>query len=257
MFYKLSLFNRKIKNTEGKNKVIFRSLEQVESGAVLSSSTMSVNQYYKSGDVINSSTTTSASQRNADSASHSEEKHITSGETSNILLNSNKVNRENRMKETAAIKESYNKTSTCIVSDHTSVEEIEEHDEDETLLHICDNDIDNSNANDGENKDIATSKLCCLSSKCRKREARTCSRCCNDKAGCTAEAANSVGKKGAKTKLISWSILKNTRFLCYVFATFCFTLPSSALFLPALAKTRGLTGKYARYYCIVKITSEQ
>ncbi|KAL4219366.1 solute carrier 16 [Mactra antiquata] len=52
---------------------------------------------------------------------------------------------------------------------------------------------------------------------------------------------NVSGEKGKKKALISWSILKDSRFLCFVFATFCFTLPTSALFLPALAKSKGVS----------------
>ena len=46
-----------------------------------------------------------------------------------------------------------------------------------------------------------------------------------------------------KTKLIRWSILKDVRFLSFLLATICFTLPAGELFLPSLAKTRGVSRK--------------
>ncbi|XP_052788730.1 uncharacterized protein LOC128223490 [Mya arenaria] len=48
-------------------------------------------------------------------------------------------------------------------------------------------------------------------------------------------------EKPKKRKWISWSILKNPRFVCYVLSMFCFTLPAGGLFLPALAKSKGCT----------------
>ncbi|KAH3797072.1 monocarboxylate transporter 4-like isoform X2 [Dreissena polymorpha] len=48
------------------------------------------------------------------------------------------------------------------------------------------------------------------------------------------------GKKKKQTWM-SWSILKNPRFMCYTFAMFCFSLPASGTFLPALAKSKGCT----------------
>ncbi|KAH3799815.1 monocarboxylate transporter 4-like [Dreissena polymorpha] len=44
-----------------------------------------------------------------------------------------------------------------------------------------------------------------------------------------------------KQKWMSWSILKNPRFMCYTFAMFCFSLPASGTFFPALAKSKGCT----------------
>lgn len=68
---------------------------------------------------------------------------------------------------------------------------------------------------------------------------------------------NKNENKERKT-LISWSILKDIRFLSFVLATFCFTLPTSGLFLPALAKSKGMTGRFInlfRVYTIVIISS--
>ncbi|XP_052788353.1 monocarboxylate transporter 4-like [Mya arenaria] len=44
-----------------------------------------------------------------------------------------------------------------------------------------------------------------------------------------------------KRKIISFSILKDVRFVTLCIAQFIFTLPTAGLFLPALAKSRGLT----------------
>jgi len=56
---------------------------------------------------------------------------------------------------------------------------------------------------------------------------------------------DSDGKK--KKKWLSFSILKDVRFLTLCIAQFIFTLPSSGLFLPALAKSRGLADIQAAY----------
>ena len=50
-----------------------------------------------------------------------------------------------------------------------------------------------------------------------------------------------VNNKQKKKKLISLSILKDIRFLTFLFALFFNSLPSSGLFLPSLAISRGLS----------------
>ncbi|XP_060558521.1 monocarboxylate transporter 12-like [Ruditapes philippinarum] len=50
-----------------------------------------------------------------------------------------------------------------------------------------------------------------------------------------------------KKKLINFSVLKDIRFVTLCMATFIFTLPSSGLFLPVLAKSRGVTDIQAAY----------
>ena len=50
-----------------------------------------------------------------------------------------------------------------------------------------------------------------------------------------------------KKKLISLSIVKDIRFLTFLLASFCNSLPSSNLFLPSLAVSRGLTEFEAAY----------
>lgn len=49
--------------------------------------------------------------------------------------------------------------------------------------------------------------------------------------------------KKKKTKFIRWSILKDVRFISFLLATMCFTLPAGGLFLPSLAKSRGVSRK--------------
>ena len=50
-----------------------------------------------------------------------------------------------------------------------------------------------------------------------------------------------------KKKLIDFSVLKYIRFITLCMASFVFTLPSSGLFLPVLAKSRGLSDIQAAY----------
>lgn len=57
------------------------------------------------------------------------------------------------------------------------------------------------------------------------------------------QTPNADEEKKKKRKWISWSIMKNPRFLSLTAAMFCFTLPAGGVFLPALAKSRGCTGK--------------
>ena len=51
-----------------------------------------------------------------------------------------------------------------------------------------------------------------------------------------------MDSKGPQNKLIAWSILRNVRFMSFVVATFCLTLPSNVVFLPALATSKGCSG---------------
>ena len=60
------------------------------------------------------------------------------------------------------------------------------------------------------------------------------------------KSSATVSDKTAKKKLLDLSILKDVRYLSYVLATMCFALPTPGLFLPALAKERGLTGIFIR-----------
>ncbi|XP_045183012.2 monocarboxylate transporter 12-like [Mercenaria mercenaria] len=54
-------------------------------------------------------------------------------------------------------------------------------------------------------------------------------------------------KSKTKKKLISFSVLKDIRFVTLCIATFINTLPSTGLFLPALAKSRGISDIQAAY----------
>lgn len=58
---------------------------------------------------------------------------------------------------------------------------------------------------------------------------------------------NKEGKDRKKKKLISLSILKDIRFFTFLLALFFNSLPSSNLFLPSLAVSRGLTEFEAAY----------
>ena len=68
---------------------------------------------------------------------------------------------------------------------------------------------------------------------------------CNLKRNSSTVTNQSATKK--KKKLISLSIVKDIRFLTFLFAAFFNSLPSSNLFLPSLAVSRGLTEIEAAY----------
>ena len=63
----------------------------------------------------------------------------------------------------------------------------------------------------------------------------------------SSEDINPKDRNKKKKKLISFSILKDIRFLTFLLALFCNSLPSSNLFLPSLAVSRGLTTFEAAY----------
>ena len=63
----------------------------------------------------------------------------------------------------------------------------------------------------------------------------------------SSEDINPKDRNKKKKKLISLSILKDIRFLTFLLALFCNSLPSSNLFLPSLAVSRGLTTFEAAY----------
>ena len=69
----------------------------------------------------------------------------------------------------------------------------------------------------------------------------------NDSSVCISKLSNKVDKiedKTQKKQLIAWSILKDFRFLCFCLSNFLLTLPPGGLFLPSLAKDRGVSGTY-------------
>ncbi|KAL4221325.1 hypothetical protein ACF0H5_019586 [Mactra antiquata] len=59
--------------------------------------------------------------------------------------------------------------------------------------------------------------------------------------GMNEKKSRKENSENSKKKLFSFSVFKDIRFVTLCIATFIFTLPSSGLFLPALAKSRGLT----------------
>ena len=197
------IFFRNGKGTENnldKNTLIIKSLEQIESGAVLSSSTVSVNDVKA---LAGSNTITSLQPHTTSSVSLELSQNITKQSCT-----------ENQHKELNG------KMDTEGDSNHNADSDIEVK---ETLVsNTCERKCTRINTSDG--KFMEGNLLCCCKRKVENNNSSTTE---DDK---------------KKSKLISWSVLKDMRFLCFVFATFCFTLPSNLLFLPSLAKSKGVSG---------------
>lgn len=214
-----------------RHSLIFKSLEQIESGAVLGSSTVSINRLHVKSNESDVSLAANESKSHVSSTKSANTKHKR-GPTTKVeisLLKETATHQSDEKSKGAANvcnnmreEDTTNLTNGNHPKDIYALKGKEENEQKESLLSTS----GKSECADDSGRRGIKFKLCC----CCRQNGRN-------------ENESSEIKKKRKSKLISWSVLKDTRFQCYVFATFCFTIPSNGLFLPALAKSKGVSGK--------------
>lgn len=219
----ISLKRKTVTVTDNKdgNSLKFNSLEQIESGTVLGTSTVSIDRLHVKSSNKQASTSSSSTLKLSKTKTYSNvdirikqkqcsvEGLITNPEkkqTASTLMDKTRSNTNVR---------SVTKPVDCSeMKDNNITEKAQgENEQKEALLRANENEVPH----------------------CKDRRIKCEWFCCRRKPKHQQENTQK------KAKLISWSVLKDTRFQCYVFATFCFTLPASTLFLPALAKSKGLS----------------
>ncbi|XP_045195877.2 monocarboxylate transporter 9-like isoform X2 [Mercenaria mercenaria] len=227
---KLTSPNRNFKKTDSSsdvNSLVFKSLEQIESGTVLGSSTISINRLHVKSNGANYSSTSSLNKPKSppgfsgrqitDHSQSVNSQNIFLGEMQNTSADSKETNGNGVEMSILSKTHTKSKNGTVDIHDGSLCRDEQEHGENKDKLLHTNNDEDTGI----EDSDIARNNIC-----------KWC---------CFKRRTMKDLEKKKKTKLISWSVLKDTRFQCFVFATFCFTLPSSGLFLPALAKSKGVS----------------